>query len=160
MIKVKNPFGTIDDNQSYNCFGCSPSNDTGLHLQFWLDGNELIAKWQPEKQFEGWTGILHGGIQATLMDEAAAWVVFVLVKTAGLTTELSTRYLKPVYLINGTITIKATLLSVNRRVAHIACTLEDGNGKLCATSKITYYCLPESIAREKYNYPGADAFIG
>src|SRR5690554_7450779 len=50
--------------------------------------------------------ILHGGIQATLMDEAAAWVVFVCLKTAGLTTELTTRYLKPVYIENGQITIK------------------------------------------------------
>ena len=160
MIKIKNPFSLKGSDQSYNCFGCSPANNAGLHLQFWLNGNELIAKWQPENHFEGWVGILHGGIQATLMDEAAAWVVFVCVKTAGLTTELTTRYLKPVYLKNGQITIKATLLAVNRRVAQIACTLEDGNGQICATSKITYYCLPESIAREKYNYPGVDAFIG
>ena len=149
----------MSENESYNCFGCSPANNHGLHLQFWLDGNEIITKWHPEKRYEGWAGILHGGIQATLMDEVAAWVVFVCVKTAGLTIEMNTRFLKPVYINKGPITIKATLLSFEKRVAKIACSLEDGKGHLCATSEVSYYCLPEPVARKKYSYPGSHAFL-
>ncbi len=158
MRKIKNPFSGADEN-SYNCFGCSPANKIGLHLEFWQDGEQLVAIWQPRKSFEGWAGILHGGIQATLMDEAAAWLVFVFLKTAGVTMELSTRFLKPVSVSNGQITIKATLISTEKRIARIKCSLEDGKGINCALSEVTYYCFPENIARAKYNYPGIDAFL-
>lgn len=158
MKKIKNPFSPAGSD-TYNCFGCSPANTIGLHLEFWKDENEIVAIWQPQKAFEGWADVLHGGIQATLMDEAAAWLVFVSLKTSGVTTELNSKYLKPVYISKGQIKIRATLLSKEKRVAKIKCTLEDGSGALCATSEATYFCFPENVARAKYNYPGIDAFF-
>lgn len=159
MIRINNPFSLQAGTDSYNCFGCSPANEAGLHLDFWLNEEELIARWHPQKHFEGWAGILHGGIQGTLVDEAAAWLVFVLLKTAGVTTEMNIKYLKPVQIANGQITVRATLLTSEKRLAKINCTLEDGKGVVCATSEITYFCFPANVAREKYNYPGSEAFI-
>ena len=159
MKKIINPFSHAGTDV-YNCFGCSPANAMGLHLEFWLDDEQLIATWEPEKAYEGWIDILHGGIQATLMDEAAAWLVFVILKTAGVTTQLNARYLKPASISKGKMKIRATLLSVEKRVAKIKCLLEDGQGVVCASSEISYLCFPEGIARDKYNYPGADAFLG
>ena len=69
MIKIKNPWIESGRAHDYNCFGCSPFNEFGLHLEFWEDGDELVAKWQPRKSLEGWMGVLHGGIQATLLEE-------------------------------------------------------------------------------------------
>ncbi len=158
MRKIKNPFSPAGSDV-YNCFGCSPANAAGLHLEFWQDDKDVIAVWQPQKTYEGWVGVLHGGIQATLMDEAAAWLVFVQLKTAGVTMEMNTRFLKPAYISNGTMKIRATLVSTEKRVAKINCELEDGRGTLCAASEVTYFCFPENIARAKYNYPGADAFF-
>ncbi len=158
MKKIKNPFSPAGSD-TYNCFGCSPDNKTGLHLKFWQDEDAIVAIWEPQKAFEGWVGVLHGGIQATLMDEAAAWLVFVNLKTSGVTTELNVKYLKPAYISKGQIKIRATLQSKDNRVARIKCTLEDGSGVLCATAEVTYFCFPENIARAKYNYPGIDAFF-
>lgn len=159
MRKIKNPFPGNSSDETYNCFGCSPANDAGLHLEFWLDGEELIAKWEPKKHFEGWIGVLHGGIQGTLLDEVAAWLVFVVLKTAGVTTEMNVKYLKPALIDNGQITVRASLISFEKRLARIRCNLEDGNGLCCATSEITYYCFPPDVAKAKYNYPGIEAFI-
>lgn len=159
MKKITNPFIHAAETGEYNCFGCSPGNTHGLHLNFWLDGDELVAKWQPKKDFEGWTGVLHGGVQATLMDEAAAWLVFVKLKTSGVTTALNIVYSKPVYISNGEITVRARLISAKNRLAEIECTLSDGKQELCATAMATYFCFPEKIARAKYNYPGVDAFF-
>ena len=159
MKKITNPFARAAENDAYNCFGCSPANEHGLHLRFWLDGEELVAKWQPKKEYEGWVGVLHGGIQATLMDEAAAWLVFVILKTSGVTTAMNISYIKPVYISKGEITIRARLISTEQRLAYIECTLQDGTGEICAKAEVTYFCFPEKIARAKYNYPGAEAFI-
>lgn len=158
MQKIRNPFSAAGSN-SYNCFGCSPANAAGLHLEFWLDDADLVVHWQPEKKYEGWTGVLHGGIQATLMDEAAAWLVFVQLKTAGVTSAMNTRFLRPAYLANGPFTVRATLLSAEKRQAVIKSSLHDTRGETCAVSEVTYFCFPENIARAKYNYPGAGAFF-
>lgn len=159
MKKITNPFIHAAETGEYNCFGCSPGNKHGLHLEFWLDGGEVVAKWQPQKDYEGWLGVLHGGIQATLLDEAAAWLVFVNLKTSGVTAAMNVAYTKPVYISKGEITIRATLISVEKRMANIGCTLQDGEGEICARADVTYFCFPENIARAKYNYPGVEAFL-
>ena len=158
MRKIVNPFLPVADTGQYNCFGCSPSNDKGLHLEFWEEGDEIIAKWPPGKDFEGWTGVLHGGIQATLLDEVASWLVFVKLKTAGVTTQLNVQYLKPAFISKGDFTVKAILLSFQKNVARISSKLYDAEGNICATAEAEYFCFPERIARAKYNYLGIEAF--
>ncbi len=158
MKKIVNPFSPVAGTSEYNCFGCSPANEKGLHLEFWEDENGIIAKWQSREEFEGWTGVLHGGIQATLLDEAAAWLVFIKLKTAGVTKQLNVEYPKPAFINKGEFVVKAVLLSVDKNIARIRSVLYDGEGIICALAEIQYFCFPERIARAKYNYPGVEAF--
>ena len=30
------------------CFGCGPANERGLHIRSFVEGDEVIAEWQPE----------------------------------------------------------------------------------------------------------------
>ncbi len=158
MRKINNPFTGAPDWHEYNCFGCSPTNEIGLQMEFWDNGEEIIAKWMPRKSMEGWTGVLHGGIQATLMDELAAWVVFTKLETSGVTKDLNVEYLSPVYISNNEITLHGKVLSTEKRLAIIHCTLFDSNKKPCSRGQITYFYFPEKIAKIKYHYPGVDAF--
>lgn len=103
-------------------------------------------------------GVLHGGIQATLLDELGGWIVMIKLNTAGVTTSLNVQYKKPVYILKGMITVKGKIVSSNEREAVIACSLFDGTGQECATGIMQYFCFPERIARAKYHYPGKDAF--
>ncbi len=159
MKKIKNPFIEKDSSRKeYNCFGCSPFNDIGLHLEFWEDGEEILAKWHPHKSLEGWLGVLHGGIQATLIDELAGWIVLLKMNTSGVTSALNINYLKPVYISKGEVTIKGKVVSTEGRIAKIECVLLDGEGQECLRAVADYFCFPEKIARAKYHYPGIEAF--
>jgi len=159
MKKIKNPFTDKEASRhDYNCFGCSPFNKTGLQLQFWEDGDELIARWKPTKSMEGWGGVVHGGIQATLADEIAGWIVMIKLKTTGVTNALNIKYLKPVYISKGEITVKGKVVSTDKKLAKISCTLYDGDGITCAIAEVEYYCFTEAIAKVKYHYPGIEAF--
>lgn len=158
MRKIKNPFAGKADRHEYNCFGCSPNNEIGLQLEFWDNDDELIAKWIPRKSMEGWAGVLHGGIQASLMDEMAAWVVFTKLKTSGVTSALNVEYISPLFIKNGELTVRGKLISTEKLFAKINCTLFDGNNKECAKGEITYFCYPERIAKDKFHYPGIEAF--
>jgi len=158
MRKINNPFTSLASRDEYNCFGCSPFNEIGLQLEFWEDGDEIIAEWVPKKSFEGWMNVLHGGIQATLMDETASWLVLIKLKTAGVTSGLKINYIKPVYISRGNITLHARLISFNTPIAKIECTLSDGECTLCAEAEADYFCYPEKIAKAKFKYPGVEAF--
>jgi len=158
MKKIVNPFKSIAEAGEYNCFGCSPANEAGLHLEFWEDGDEIISRWNPDKKYEGWTGVLHGGIQATLMDETAAWLVFIKLNTAGVTSRMEVSYSRAVFISKGCISVRARLISLERNIAKIKCSLADGEDRICAEATVVYFCFPEKIAREKYFYPGREAF--
>ena len=82
--------------EEYNCFGCSPDNPIGLHLQFWAEGETVMGRWEPGTNYEGWKGVVHGGIQTTMMDEAAGWWVSYNRQIAGVTSKLEVKYHKPV----------------------------------------------------------------
>ena len=45
----------------------------------------------------GMDGIAHGGIVATLLDEASAWALAVHAGSLGVTTEMNVRFSKPVH---------------------------------------------------------------
>lgn len=149
---ISNPFrGT----SGYNCFGCSPDNPIGLALRFVEEGDILTATWTPEQNFEGYNNLLHGGIQATLMDEIASWFVYVKMKTAGVTSKLEVRYKQPVYTNRGDITLRATLKSHRRNLVDIDVELLDNQDRLCAKALVQYFTFPEKIAREKFFFPAS-----
>lgn len=158
MQKIVNPFIHSEARKEYHCFGCSPFNEIGLQLQFWEDGEELIAKWKPRKSLEGWMGVLHGGIQATLMDELAGWIVMIKMETAGVTAGMNINYKKPVLVSKGELTVRGRLESVDKRLANISCSLYDSEGTECASAELTYFHFPKNIAKERYYYPGKEAF--
>ena len=159
MRKIRNPFTAMDSSRKdYNCFGCSPYNKIGLQLEFWENGDEILAKWQPHKSLEGWVGVLHGGIVASLLDELAGWIVMIKLNTSGVTSNLNVSYLKPVYISKGEITVKGRLASLDGKNALLDCSLFDGQQNECSKAEITYFCFPERVARVKYHYPGSKAF--
>lgn len=50
------------------CFGCGRDNHFGLQISSYWEGEEALCTWTPTPQYEGWRGLLNGGILATLID--------------------------------------------------------------------------------------------
>ncbi len=156
MIKLNNPYAKLE---GYNCFGCAPENKNGLQLVFYEDGDDVITEWQPEHIYEGFHNVLHGGIQATLMDEIANWVVVVKTETSGMTVELNTKFHKAVMIEDSKpITIRARLTEKDRKKAHIHAQIYNFAGELCSESNVVYYLFPPQVAARKLYYPGRAAF--
>ena len=65
------PKVSIDTDMHKNlCFGCGQNNPIGLKLSFTKEGDTLKTECTPDKVYQGWPGIVHGGIMACLLDEA------------------------------------------------------------------------------------------
>ncbi len=153
---IHNPYRHVE---GYNCFGCSPNNENGLQMQFFEDGDEIICDWEPRGFLQGYFNVLHGGIQATLMDEIAAWLVQVKLKTAGVTSRIDVRLKRPVPVNEGPLHLVARLQEKRRNLADIWVELHNPDGTIGAEGMITYYTFREDIAREKLRYPGYERFI-
>jgi uncharacterized protein (TIGR00369 family) len=54
------------------CFACGQDNSVGMQLRFQYGDGSARAVFVPKQRFAGWTTMLHGGIVATLLDEAMA----------------------------------------------------------------------------------------
>ncbi|ACX52199.1 thioesterase superfamily protein [Ammonifex degensii KC4] len=54
------------------CFACGPANPIGLKLSFYEEGEKVKARFRVKPEHQGWPGLVHGGLLATLCDEAMA----------------------------------------------------------------------------------------
>lgn len=80
-----------------DCAVCSEKNWHGLQLAFHFDeeSGELSAAFEYDKSFEGYAGMVHGGVISAIMDGAMTNCLFAHDKTA-VTAEFHVRYRHPV----------------------------------------------------------------
>jgi acyl-coenzyme A thioesterase PaaI-like protein len=133
----------ICDRVHPECVVCSIANASGLHLKFDVsaDGN-VKADFQCNKAFEGYPGILHGGVISTILDGAMGHCIFALGQTA-VTVEMTTKFRNPVIIGSN-----ATVLARITRSSHPLYLLEAEiiqNGEIKATAKSKFYNQPGFI---------------
>ena len=96
-------------NRPHNgCIMCGEQNPLGLKLVFSEDcEGGVIGHFTPKNLLEGYSGILHGGVAAALLDSAMTNCLFAHNITA-LTGDLNIKYLKPIP-VREEIVIKACI---------------------------------------------------
>lgn len=146
------------DLEGYNCFGCSPTNPYGLKCKFIDEGEYVTCRWLPSENYQGFFHVLHGGIQATLIDEIASWAIFSFAKTAGVTTEMRVKYRKAVATDQGEIRLRAKVVDSSPRLVTAKVELFNAAGELATEAEVVYMIFPEEIARKKLQWPGVEAF--
>ena len=133
----------------HHCFGCGRLNEHGLQLTFYRneDGNGVWAPFTPTAAFEGYGGIIHGGIICTLLDEVMAWSLY-RQQTWAVTGQLNTRFRKPVEV---GVPVRAIGKVVNDRGRVIEMKAElrrEADDILLAEGTATFVRVPESQAEE------------
>ena len=134
-------------------------NEHGLKMEFFEDGDNIVCHWKPISFLQGYHNILHGGIQATLMDEIGSWFVQIKYKTAGVTSNLNVRYLSPVSIVKGNIILVASLVQKRRNLVDVLVKLYDSNKKLCAKGELTFFTFSQEVAKNKFHYPEFEEFF-
>ncbi len=78
-----------------SCFVCGESNPAGLRLRFETDGEIVRTRFVPGAEHVGFRQAVHGGLIATLLDEAMVWACAVQAKQFAYCAELQVRYVYP-----------------------------------------------------------------
>lgn len=145
MRKIRNPW---IHKEGYNCFGCSPSNEHGLKMEFFEEGEEVVSHWRPQADFQGWINTLHGGVQAVLLDEISAWVILRKLQTTGVTSKMELKYVKPVSTLQSYLTLRAHIVEQKRNIVMVEASLYDEEDQLCTQARCTYFTFPKAKAEE------------
>lgn len=134
-----------------HCFGCGPDNADGLRIRIYRDGertDRLVGTFEPHASRLGFPGIVHGGVQFTVLDCMAAWILIGLRTRAGaipLTKTSSVRFHRPakvgeVFQLSAEVTREpqspkdATLIHTE---------LRDSAGELASEADYEYVVMPE-----------------
>ena len=113
-----------------NCFGCGSSNPIGLRLTHRLEGDHLVTEFVPGEDHQGWPGIAHGGIIATLLYEVLENLPYHL----GIVTmmkSMETRFRRPAK-TGKSLTAKSWLVDRTDRNMTVSASLTREDGELIA----------------------------
>ncbi len=93
---------TLAPNPANKCFGCGGDNAAGMKLTFEQDNvnRRIVGRFVLGERYQGGAGFAHGGIIATLLDEAMGKVCRFR-EVRAVTAELTVEYLKPVNVRSG-----------------------------------------------------------
>ena len=127
--------------QKNYCFACGKNNPDGMRLKFVFDKkrNCFLCRFRLRKRFTGPPGHAHGGIIATILDEAMGKLNR-LREVVALTSQITVDYLRPVPL-NWPLRVESREISVRgRRHIHRAEILNDKN-EVLASSRGTFIAI-------------------
>ncbi len=121
-----------------NCFVCGEKNPNGLRLNFEIDQERQTLKttFVASPTFQGWDGIVHGGIISTLLDEATAKLVYELGYSA-VTASLEIRFKQPVPILE-TLHVFGEITELSKRLIRAKARITKEDGTILATGISTF----------------------
>lgn len=124
------------------CFVCGKENPKGLKVNFTISDGKTKGETILDKEYQGYSGIIHGGIIAALLDEACAYAAISL-GYYTVTAEIKIRYkniLKPeekIIIEAEANQIKSKLIEAKAQIKNLKNTIiAEAEGKLIIKEKI------------------------
>jgi len=128
------------------CFVCGPSNPRGLHLDIQHEDGLIYVDFTPDETWQGFGGVAHGGLIATVLDEVMAWTLYGYDDLA-VTAKLEITYRKPVP-IGQPLRATARLHEDRGRAKKVRGEIRDAAGQLLASAESLFLTVPKARAAE------------
>ena len=109
--------------REHHCFGCGTSNDIGLQLAFRRSPAGVWAELCPDRRYEGYVGMVHGGVLSAMLDEAMSWAITVDGDFA-VTARLNTSFRQPAR-IGRLLRVEGRVVQVRKRLIDTAAFITD-----------------------------------
>jgi uncharacterized protein (TIGR00369 family) len=132
------------------CFACGQDNAEGMRLKFTYDQARdcFVCRVRLGKRYTGPPGHAHGGIIATILDEAMG-KVNKLRQVIALTSRITVEYLKPVPL-NQPLRVASREVSVRGKRHINLAEILDGKGEVLARSRGLFIAIDPKRMFAKY----------
>lgn len=136
------PQVSVDTEKEFEmCFVCGQKNPIGLKLKFIQDGPTVRTEFTPNKLYQGWSGLVHGGIISSVLDEAMSYAaLFSGVNTV--TAKMQTRFKRPAQ-TGELLVITGRLTKKTRRLAEAKAEVSLKDGTPIADGTATMFILSQ-----------------
>jgi uncharacterized protein (TIGR00369 family) len=126
-------------------------NPATMNLKFHTDGEGVFVEFIPSAIYEGYKGVVHGGIISALLDETIGWAVAAQRKKYFVTGELQIRFLRPLR-VGTKVTVRGRPVEHRPRysVAQGEIAGEDGTVYAKATGKFFLMRDKDAYAVRRY----------
>ena len=143
---IETPTGRFEFSP-HHCFACGSLNANGLQLDLHVEPGRCWTELALDNRFEGWEGIVHGGILCTILDEVMAWAL-VGEDNWGVTARMNVTFRRPV-LVGTTVRAEGWITEARRRVVATAARIVDATtGDELASSTGMYVAASPERKRE------------
>jgi uncharacterized protein (TIGR00369 family) len=128
------------------CFGCGDQNPKGLKLAFRLEDGVAVAEFDPDPEHQGFPNHMHGGLVATILDEAMGWAIYGKGIWA-MTARMQVRFRQPVPL-DRRLRVSARVTNQRHRLVQARAELRDEGGTLLAEGEGAFLRVTPEKGRE------------
>ncbi len=128
------------------CYACGEMNEHGLHMRFRREGDRTVCEYRPCDFQQGYPGRMHGGVVATLVDEAMGWAVYHASAWAA-TARLNLRFRRSIRL-DETLRIEAWVTNNRSKLLDLRAEVRAMSGELLAEGDGVFMKLGERSAGE------------
>lgn len=120
------------------CFVCGEKNPHGLKIKFQVDRQKqtIHTTFTVEPIYQGWDGVVHGGIVCTLLDEAMANLVYELGLNA-IAASLEVRFKKPAPTLQP-LRIDGEITEVHKKLVKAKASVAREDGAVLATATASF----------------------
>ena len=129
----------VFDLRGNECFGCSQERSDSLAMVFTRTGEKTVeAAYSVPAAYRGMGGVVHGGFQAVLIDEAVSVAAYLFwpPETYTVTTDLSLRYKRPVP-VEQPIVVRGELLEEDEQGFRATAAILDASGMILTEGTAT-----------------------
>jgi len=132
------PEEIVNDDPGNHCFGCSPHNEDGLRLRFVKTQSDAVeTSYTAPSKFCGPEGVIHGGIQAAMLDEVLGVAAHACMDDEELevvTAEFSLNYRRPA-LVGRRVVVRGRLVRTDGRDIYLEGEIIDEGGETLTTAE-------------------------
>ena len=145
----------IKQANSKNCFVCGVENHHGLMIKFYIQSaGKVVATATVPNHFQGYPGIVHGGVITAMLDEVSGRAVMGETRPRWMVTaSINVRFRRPVP-VEAPLKLVGTLKEDSGRMAKVHGEILDENDVLLAESEALMAAVPESVQATLDNMPG------
>jgi acyl-coenzyme A thioesterase PaaI-like protein len=124
------------------CLVCGRQNPKGLHLHLHVDESSgaVETRFTPAAEHIGFEGIIHGGVLATVLDEAMVWAATWRGRRFCVCGEMTVRFRKAAE-VGKPLVIHATVESTRGRMIQTIGQVRNQSGEMIATAEGKYLAL-------------------
>ena len=131
------------------CFGCGPANEKGLRIKSFVDGEVVIAEFDPQPEHQAFPGVLNGGIIGSLFDCHMNWTAAHAIMTTAELVHLPVTVTADFHVRLRRPTPYPETLHLTARVVSVEGSKAEIEAEMTAGDHVTATCTANFVAVEE-----------